>query len=428
VQTDRAAPVAINGVRRLAVSPLALGRAGLVLTLLATPLPSGTLMNLGLAIALAGAALHVGSGRLTGGRLPAAVWLMLAFTAATAVSALMAIDPWCGFAGPGGLLRAVIAREDIPLWCGFRGLLDTARSTLFFVLAVTLLDGERLRRTWLMAIVAVACFVTLSGLIEYALGHRTGGLFLRDAAIGHSNQTASYLVMTLPVAVAVLMSGVVGGGARLLASLTLALGAFALVLTQSLTAWAAGIVVTVLLALRTATRRAVLLASVVVVAATAVLVLMGPAFEKFTAAWLAMSTGSRLTWWAGALRVIGDHPWFGVGPRNFILIDRGTYDFQTTFHAHNLYLNIAAEHGLVGLALLLAAIVAVAWRLRETHGMIADGLDRACWWAAACALVAFVVLGLATTPYHSRHAIALWAIVGLFYTQFRGRSARVRAA
>ena len=61
-----------------------------------------------------------------------------------------------------------------------------------------------------------------------------------------------------------------------------------------------------------------------VVVATAALLLMGPVFEKFTATWLAMATGSRLTWWAGALRVIGDHPWFGVGPRNFILIDRGT--------------------------------------------------------------------------------------------------------
>jgi len=384
-------------------------------------------MNLGLAMALAGAALHVWSGGPAPGRLPAAVWLMVAFTAATAVSALFAIDPWCGAAGPGGLLRAVTARAEIPLWCGFRGLLDTVRSTIFFVLVVTLLDSARLRRTWLVAIVAVTCFVALSGLIEYTLGHRTGGLFLRDAAIGHSNQTASYLVMTLPVAIAVLMSGTVGG-ARRLASLTLALGALALVLTQSLTAWAAAIVVTIVLALRTATRRVVLVASVVVVIGAAILLLVGPAFEKFTTAWLAMSTGSRLTWWAGALRVIGDHPWFGVGPRNFILIDRGTYDFQTTFHAHNLYLNIASEHGLVGLTLLLAAVAAVAWRLRQTRSAVVDALDRACWWAAACAVLAFVVLGLATTPYHSRHAIVLWAIVGCFYAQFGERRAHVRDA
>jgi putative inorganic carbon (hco3(-)) transporter len=408
------------------VTPLDIGRAGLVLSLLATPLPSGALMNVGLAVALGGALLHAWSGGgLARRRLPAAVWLMVAFAGATTVSALVAIDPWCGFASPAGLLRAVARREELPLWCGMRGLLDTARSTLFFVLAVMLLDGKRLRRTWLVGIVAITLFVTGSGLIEYALGHRTAGRFLRDAAIGHSNQTGSYLVMALPVSVAILVFEAVSGGARALAALTLGLGALALVLTQSLTAWVAGIVLAIVLGLRIASRRSLLIASTVAMVLAVIVIVVAPTWEKFTPTWLAMGTGWRLSWWAGALQVIADHPLFGVGPRNFILIDAATYALRTTSHAHNLYLNIASEHGLVGLALLLAAIVAIAWRLKETYGAIADGLDRACWWAAASVVLGFVVLGLATTPYHSRHAILLWAIVGLFYSQFGDRPARV---
>jgi O-antigen ligase len=429
---DRAAPPATaagNAARWIAsVTPLDVARAGLVLALLATPLPSGVLMNVGLAAALGATMLHWARGVPPRG-LPAAVWLMVVFTGATVVSALVAIDPWCGFGGPGDLLRGVAGHQAIPLWCGFRGLLDTARSTLVFVLAVTLLDSPRVRRAWLVAIVAVTCFVTLSGFLEYALGpaHRTGDRFLRDAAIGHSNQTASFLVMTLPISVAVLMSGSFAGGGRVLAAVTLGLGTLALALTQSLTAWAAAIVITSVLGFRVAAQRALLIASGVAVVALA-LSAMGPTWMKFTATWLAMSAGSRLSWWRGALRVIGDHPWFGVGPRNFGLIDGAAYDFQTSFHAHNLYLNIGSEHGLVGLAVLLAAVAAVAWRLRQTRGAIADGLDRACWWAAACAVLAFVVLGLATTPYHSRHAILLWAIVGCFYAQFGERTAPVRVA
>jgi O-antigen ligase len=434
IESDRTAPSATpvaSAARWIAsVTPLDIGRAGLVLTLLATPLPSGALMNLGLAVALAGPLLHVWSRGIRRRRLPAAVWLMVAFTGATIVSTLVAIDPWCGFAGPADLLRGVAARKEIPVWCGFRGLLDTIRSTLVFVLAVTLLDSTRLRRTWLVGIVAVTCFVTLSGFLEYALGpaHRSGDRFLRDAAIGHSNQTASYLVMALPASAAILMLGAFTGGARLLASVTLGLGGLALVLTQSLTAWAAAIVIAILLAVRVAARRALVIASTVAVGITVVLVVAGPTWMKFTATWLAMSSSSRLAWWAGAVRVIADHPWFGVGPRNFIRIDGATYDFQTTFHAHNLYLNIASEHGLVGLALLLAALAAVAWHLRETRAALASAVDRTCWWAAACAVLAFAVLGLATTPYHSRHAILLWAIVGCFYAQFADRTERVRAA
>ena len=431
---DRAAPPATavgNAVRWIAsVTALDVARVGLVLALLATPLPSGALMNLGLAVAVAGAVLHLWGSRARRPRLPAAVWLMAAFTGTTAISALVAIDPWCGFAGPGGLLRGMAAREEIPLWCGFRGLLDVARSTLVLVLAVTLLDATRLRRIWLVGIVAVTCFVTLSGFLEYSLGptHRTGDRFLRDAAIGHSNHTASFLVMTLPLSACMVMFAALTHRARLLASFTLGLGTLALVLTQSLTAWAAGLAIAVLLAVRVAARRVLLVAFAVAVTVTGLLLVAGPTWKKFTTTWLAMSTGSRLSWWAGALRVIGDHPWFGVGPRNFILIDGATYDFKTSFHAHNLYLNVATEHGLVGLALLLAAVGAIAWRLKQTYGAIADGIDRTCWWAAACAVLGFVLLGVATTPYHSRHAITLWAIVGVFYAQFLDRPARVRAA
>jgi O-antigen ligase len=408
------------------VTSLRIARAGLVLSVLATPLPSGTIMNVGLAIAVAGAVGHVWSTKRL--RLPAPVWLMVLFTAATAVSTALAIDPWCGFAGAGDLMGAIAGRAEIPLWCGFRGLVDIARSTLVLVLAMTLLESDRLRRTWLVAIVTVTCFVALSGFFEYAMGQRTGGKFLRDAAIGHSNQTASYLVMALPASVCVLIFGVFSGGARLLAGVTVALGAVAVVLTQSLAAWLAAAVVGVVIAMRFASRRGWLVASAFVVVIGLSFLLVGPRWEKFTTAWFAMSTGWRLSWWAGALRVIAEHSLFGVGPRNFILIDGPTYGFRSTFHAHNLYLNVATEHGLVGLTLLVATVAAIAARLKATYATIADSFDRACWWAAACAVLAFALLGLATTPYHSRHAIMLWAIVGLFLAQFRDRPGPVRPA
>ena len=409
------------------VTALGVARAGLVLCVLATPLPSGAVMNIGLAIAILGAAAHLLRSRPSP-TLPAPVWLMVLFTATAAVSTVLAIDPWCGFTGANDLVRGILGRADVPLWCGFRGLLDIARSTLVLVLAVTLLQSDRLRRAWLVVIVGVTCFVVLSGLFEYAMGHRTDGKFLRDAAIGHSNHTGSYLVMALPASVCVLIFGVFSGGARFLAGVTVALGAVAIVLTQSLTAWLGAAVVGVVIAMRFASRRAWLVASALVVVIGLTLLVVGPRWEKFTTAWFAMSTGWRLSWWAGALQVISENPLFGVGPRNFILIDGPTYGFRTTFHAHNLYLNVATEHGLVGVALLIATLATIATRLKATYATIADSFDCACWWAAACAVLAFAVLGLATTPYHSRHAIMLWAIVGLFYAQFGDRTARVRPA
>jgi O-antigen ligase len=398
-----------------------------VVSVVATPLPSGTLMNVGLAVALIGLATHLVRNR-SGVWLPAPVWLMALFTASAVVSTLFAIDPWCGFAGPGDLARGIAARADLPLWCGFRGLLDIVRGTLVLVVALPLLESDRLRRAWPLAIVAVTSFVVLSGLFEFVAGQRTDGKFLRDAALGHSNQTASYLVMALPASVCVLITGTVSRGARVLAGMTVILGSVALVLTQSLAAWLVAAVIGMVIAVRFASRRAWLFASALAIVIGVTVLVAGPRWEKFTTAWFAMSTGWRLAWWAGALRVISEYPIFGVGPRNFSLIDGPTYGFRSTFHAHNLYLNVATEHGLVGLALLLAVLVTIAVRLKATYVTIADSFDATVWWTAACTFAAFVLLGLATTPYHSRHAILLWAIVGLFYAQFRNRPSRVRGA
>ena len=409
------------------VTARGVARAGLVLCVLGMPLPSGTVMNMGLVIALAGMAGHLARSR-TPPWLPAPVWLMVLFTASAAVSTVLAIDPWCGFAGAEDLVRGIAGRAELPLWCGFRGLLDITRSTLVLVLAVPLLEPARLRRTWLVAIVAVTSFVVLSGLFQFALGQRTAGAFLRDAAFGHSNQTASYLVMALPVAVSVLIAGAFSGGPRILAGLTVILGAVALLLTQSLAAWLAAAVIGVVIAARFASRRAWLVGSALVVVIGVSVLIAAPRWEKFTTAWFAMSTGWRLSWWAGALRVIAERPVFGVGPRNFIFIDGPAYGFRSTFHAHNLYLNVATEHGLVGLVLLVATVATIAVRLKATYGTIADAFDRSVWWAAACVLAAFVLLGVATTPYHSRHAILLWAVVGLFYAHFRNRTPGVPAA
>jgi O-antigen ligase len=301
--------------------------------------------------------------------------------------------------------------------------LDLGRAGFVFILAAVLLGSPRARLGWLAIVLAATTVVASAGLVEYAAGERTGGEFLRTPAIGHSNHTAAFLVIVLPIAI---LAAARGGDARLrwLAGLTLATGGAALVLTQSLAAFVACAAVSpiVLAAVR---RRAVLLVAALGIAGVAVVLV--PAWTKFSTAWLAMSVGTRLEWWRGALRVVADRPLFGVGPRNFMLVDPETYGFIPTSHAHNQYVNLAVEQGLVGVALFIALAVAVARRLRVTRGLIASDMDAVCWHGAAAALVALIVLGLATTPHHSRTALMFWAIVGLFYAQFGDRAgARAR--
>jgi putative inorganic carbon (HCO3(-)) transporter len=376
-------------------------------------------MNAFLGLAVVSAVI---AGRPAGVRMPPLSLLLLGFVAAAAVSAVTGINPWCGLDGPFAFVRAKLGGEEDALWCGIAGVLDLGRAAAVFILGVALLTTPGARRLWLALLAVVAGIIAAAGLVEYVVGHRTVGVLLRDPAVGHPNQTAAFLVVAMPVAAMVGALRDVGKPSRWGARAALAVGMAALVFTQSLTGWVAAAAVGVVLVRRFRAHLALIVpAAVVLAAAAAVVVLTVPAWDKLNLAWVKMSLGVRLQWWQGTLAVVADHPLLGVGPRSLRHIDANRFGFEPAFHAHNLYLNIAAEQGLVGLAAFLAILGAIAWHLKRTHGLVTDGLDTACWYSAAGALVALVILGLATTPHHSRTAIMFWAIIAVYYAQFAGR-------
>jgi O-antigen ligase len=78
------------------------------------------------------------------------------------------------------------------------------------------------------------------------------------------------------------------------------------------------------------------------------------------------NTRNRIELAGTAARLIGDNPWFGVGPKKVsteALRYRGTNEFPDWLyqHMHNNFLQIAAERGLPGLALWLWLMLRLAW-------------------------------------------------------------------
>ncbi|MEX2269870.1 MAG: O-antigen ligase family protein [Vicinamibacterales bacterium] len=78
------------------------------------------------------------------------------------------------------------------------------------------------------------------------------------------------------------------------------------------------------------------------------------------------TVGGRSGIWAGALTLIGTHPWLGVGPGNFrtSMMDAGL-DPVGHLNAHNLLLHVTAEIGIAGglcLALFVILTMRSNWR------------------------------------------------------------------
>jgi O-antigen ligase len=88
----------------------------------------------------------------------------------------------------------------------------------------------------------------------------------------------------------------------------------------------------------------------------------------------------RLAHWESALDMWRDHPWVGVGFGNYQTV-YGAYALpkwpMALGHAHNYYLNVAAETGLLGIAAYLILIGSASWQMWRNIRRTKDALAKA---------------------------------------------------
>jgi len=221
----------------------------------------------------------------------------------------------------------------------------------------------RIVNGWVLGAVGVA----LIGLVQYALGCNVvlaeGGL-PRLRSVYHSpNSVGLYLGRAWPLLVAVAVWGA-RGRRRALYGLALLAVTLALALSFSRGALLLGLPAALLvMGWRAGGRwRWAALALVVAGALALIPLLRLPRFASL----LDLQRGStffRLELWRSSLALVREHPWFGVGPGNFLDAYRTRYVLPAAWeefnqgHPHNIYLDHWTRLGLLG----LLAGVAVQW-------------------------------------------------------------------
>jgi O-antigen ligase len=297
---------------------------------------------------------------------------------------------------------------------------------LFFLVAEHFPD---LRATWLLYLTCSALSLGLAAALLWGVWQAGGQppsaqmvLAVRSPILLVPNDVALLAVLA-PLSLATLSQRPrsVGG---LMAALALLLSAGAIVLLQSRTALltmvAALVVATVLLH----GRRQLAVALACGMALLALVLLVDGAFgfplvAKFVRHWDWGGNG-RLPLWRAAWAMFLDAPWWGHGPHTFVQLYRSylhqmglPISSRVSPWAHNLYLEVLAERGIIGfiaLAVLLVYGLVAAWRLQaaatgEAHrlgvGALA-GLIGLCGAAAVeltflrqwVVIVLFMVLGV----------------------------------
>lgn len=296
------------------------------------------------------------------------------------------------------------------------------------VLALYLMVANEFDERWTRLLVVVAlgtgALAALQGIYQFLF--QVGpedfvlfGRFMRAyGTFEQPNPYAGYLGLTLPLALGLVIGVLVPVGRRP-SGLWLAwaggcggLMSVALIMSWSRGAWlgfAAGLAAMVLAAVVRRGRGAVLVAVTGVVVAYLLLagglIRVPPALvqrfgDLLPYADLADVRGAevtdanfavleRMAHWQSALAMWTDHPWLGVGIGNYepAYARYALPQWPVALgHAHNYYLNIGAEAGLLGLAaylLLWGAALAGAWRATQR----ALGVD----WGVALGIVAIIV-------------------------------------
>jgi putative inorganic carbon (hco3(-)) transporter len=217
-----------------------------------------------------------------------------------------------------------------------------------------------------------------SGSLSYVETDEGGEAYTRFAGIfGHPNALGGFLALAIPPMVALAASETVWW--KRLSGYLLIIGAMVgLVLTYSRGAWL-GTGVGLLILLPVLKRGfwlilgAVLLGPVLVGMVTSSDAVLAR-LESIAAAGSDPALMERLEIWGMAFRLVAEHPLLGVGLGNFQAaygrlmvpdLPLLTYPLELPEHAHNLFLNLAVEVGLVGVSA-FAWLLAVAFlRVRQ---------------------------------------------------------------
>jgi O-antigen ligase len=241
------------------------------------------------------------------------------------------------------------------------------------------------RQVWTIVVITCLAGITqaLFGYIQFFFGLGPAS-FIRDASLriygtfDQPNPYAGYINLPLSIALALMLLGSTWK-TRILAGVTVLFLATAEFLTQSrggeiaLAAALVFIVTVGILRLRIAAGLLSLAFLVGVAAFLAGLIpihLFDPILTRLGLADISLtaptdqtfSTAERLAHWIAGLRMLSDHPLLGVGIGNYAEVY--PHYFVTIFtnplgHAHNYYINIAAETGFIGLIAYLFFILAI---------------------------------------------------------------------
>ena len=251
--------------------------------------------------------------------------------------------------------------------------------------------------------------------------------------LSHYNGTAAYLNMVIPFCIALAVRAR-DKFTRMLSWACLLLSSVALVLTQSrggLLAYVAILLMSAYFLAPNAGARIRWIGAVLVFSVTGAL-LAGSIFERLSGV-DSFTEITRLAIWAGAWLIFAGHPVIGIGYGNFKMALAAAITVPDGFmlDAHNLYLELLAETGILGLAAFALLIVVCMRYARRVLRESASAMECAVGFGVFAAIAGVLVHGCVDYVFHNspQCAALFFLLVALLGAdQFRRTDANISGA
>lgn len=330
-------------------------------------------------------------------------WFHLFFLSASLISALFAFD----------------------VHQGFRGFWDIFRYFIVFLIIINTVDSDK-KVKWLVSLFIISILVGgIWGVFESLKAPNNYLAELSIHSLGHQNHTATYLLIIFALVFGIVVNINTTLTFRLVNLFSLIFIGLLIVLTNSRTALVTLVFMLIAFILAIRKWKVLFVVSILLFCSfIGVLVfssvsqtdsfsqklineyrgLVNPLQDRFFQ--------QRLGLWKRTLKLIEKNPVLGVGPRNFDLVMRGKSGYGAS-HAHNLFVNIGAEMGLVGFLTFLLWLFCYIHTWFKSRSILLGGFDRALWIGTLGAFIAVVISGLGTTTLHTEGAIAFVSVMGL---------------
>lgn len=283
-------------------------------------------------------------------------------------------------------------------------------------LAVLFVKTRQQLITILLALIASICISDIYAIWQGLQGQRRVVAFT-----AHAMLLAGYLVQMLPLILIMLAEKTeLRKGVRVGLLVVFLLSLAALIYNGTRGAWVAVIVTFLVYGMITVKRNKYILPSIVILFIMMGIVFgMNPALQNRVQSITDLNNRSnteRILLWKSSWEIIKDHPVTGIGSNNFRILYQGKYILPEArephlTHAHNNFIHIAAEAGILGLTgfVCLFGYILISswrqWRARQEN-----------IFALGCFLVTISLLLQGLTEFnftHSRVMRLYWLIVGL---------------